>query len=249
MERIYQELENARRIQKSLLPEGPPEVRGFELAGTSLPAKEVSGDFYDYLSLGENVGIVLADVSGKSVKAAMVAAMTNGMLRAEVKGQRDIWDSPGNILRDLNIALRPRLIEMMFTTMCLIVLHPEEKRLTFSNAGMPYPIVRHGGKTRELEVSGFPLGLMDDAEYSELSFYLEAGDMVILYSDGVIEAVSEADGLYQTDRLLKVLQQADSSLSAQGMLNCILKDVIEFAGDVDLFDDITIVVLRCIQSD
>ena len=245
LERVHQELEDARQIQQSLLPESPPEVEGFEIAGTSLPAKEVSGDFYDYLSLGENVGIVLADVTGKSVKAAMVAALANGTLNAELKGRRELWHSPSRIFGELNAALRPRLVRGMFTAMSLGILYPDEKRLIFSNAGMPYPIVKHGNEVWELELNGMPLGIMKMAEYDELNADLQPGDFVIFCSDGVIESVNEAEEMYEIQRLLELVQKADSDLSAQGMMDWILKDVTEFAGDVEPADDITIVVIRC----
>jgi|GEM_PF-3172045 len=245
MERIYRELDDARQIQQSLLPEKPPQIEGFEIAGTSLPAKEVSGDFYDYLSLGENVGIVLADVTGKSVKAAMIAALADGMLRAEVKGQEDIWDSPRVILSELNIALQPRLIHGMFTAMSLAILQSEEKRLLFSNAGLPYPIVKRGERVWELEVNGMPLGIMGNAEYEELSFDLELGDLVVFHSDGVSEATNKTEEMYQTERLLEAVQKADSSFSAQEMVDWIVKDVTAFVGDMYPSDDVTLVVLRC----
>jgi len=246
MERMNKELEDAWQIQQSLLPKETPKIEGFEIAGTSIPAKEVSGDFYDYLLLGDNVGIVLADVAGKSVKAAMVATMANGMLHIGGKVQRDIWRSPSVILSDLNVAIRPRLIHGMFTAMSLSIFEPGEKRFCVSNAGLPYPIVKRGGKTWELEVGGLPLGVMDDAEYAELSIDLEVGDFVVFYSDGIIEATNKTRKMYQPERLLKALQQADLGLSAQGMVDEILQDVALFVGDVEQRDDITLVVVRCV---
>jgi sigma-B regulation protein RsbU (phosphoserine phosphatase) len=251
MERIYRELEDARQIQQSLLPKEPPQIGGFEIAGMSIPAKEVGGDFYDYLSLGENIGIVLADISGKSVRAAMVAAMANGMLHTEVEGQREIWDSPRMILHELNIALGSRLVREMFTAMSLGILQTREKRFVFSNAGLPYPIVKRGERVWQLEVNGLPLGILDSEEYAELAEYtelsvdLQMGDFVVLYSDGVTEATSETEEIYQTERLLEIVQNADSGLSAQGMIDWIIQDVNVFAGNVDQYDDITLVVLRC----
>ncbi len=245
MERVRQELEDARLVQQSLLPKETPHIEGFEIAGASLPAKEVSGDFYDYLSLGDDVGIALADVSGKSMKAAMVSAMANGMLHAEVTGQTAIWGSPSAILRELNTELRPRLIHRMFTAMALGILDAEKKRLHFSNAGLPYPIVKRGEKTWELEVNGLPLGVMEGVEYTELSVDLEVGDFVVFYSDGVIEAMDETEEMYQVKRLLEVIGQADSGLSAQGMVERILQAVAGFVGEVEPHDDITLVVVRC----
>jgi serine phosphatase RsbU (regulator of sigma subunit) len=245
MERVRRELEDARQIQQSLLPKKLLQLEGFEIVGVSLPAEEVGGDFYDYLSLGNNIGIVLADVSGKSLKGAMVAAMANGMLHSEVSGKNAIWESPSMILRELNIALCPRLIQPMFTAMSLSLFDAAGKRFWFSNAGLPYPIVKHGYKIRELKVNGLPLGIMKDAEYTELSIDLEAGDFVTFYSDGIIEATNEANEMYQTERLIKVLQKADLNLSAQQMADGILQDVTAFVGGAEQGDDITLVVVRC----
>lgn len=244
MERIYRDLEDARQIQQSLLPEEPPAMEGFEIAGISVPAREVSGDFYGYLSLGGNVGIVLADVTGKSVKAAMIAALADGMLNAEIKSRKELWDAPSKILRELNMGLHPRLIPSMYTAMSLGILQAESKRLLFSNAGMPYPIVKRGSEAWELELSGMPLGLIKSAEYEDFNINLEPGDFVVFCSDGVTEAMDKAEEMYQIGRLLEVIQQADPGLSAQEMLDLIAEDIAEFAGDIEPSDDITIVVLR-----
>jgi sigma-B regulation protein RsbU (phosphoserine phosphatase) len=245
MERMHGELEDARQIQRSLLPEKTPILEGFEIAATSLPAREVSGDFYDYLWLEKDLGIVLADVSGKSVRAAMVAAMANGMLHVGISGRRDIWNSPGEILKELNVALQPRLIREMFTSMSLSILQAAERRLIFSNAGMPYPIIKRGEKVWELKVNGLPLGIVGFAEYSELGIDLESEDLVVFCSDGIIEAANEEGEMYETDRLLEVMQRADPGISAQEMMDWILKDVTAFAGGDEPSDDITIIVLRC----
>ena len=211
----------------------------------SIPAREVSGDFYNYLLLGDSVGIVLADVTGKSVKAAMVAALADGMLSEETKRGRELWNSPSMILRELNTGLQTRLIRGMFTAMSLCIIHTGEKRLLFSNAGMPYPIVKRGSEVWELEVSGIPLGLTDRAEYQDLSFNLEKGDFVVFYSDGITEATNEVDEMYETERLLELIRQADPSLYAQGMVDLIVSGVAAFVGGEEAYDDITIVVIRC----
>jgi len=132
----------------------------------------------------------------------------------------------------------------MYTAMSLGVLIPENRLLLISNAGMPYPIVKRGNQAWELEVNGMPLGLVSGAEYEDLSVDLEAGDYVIFCSDGVIEATNEAGDMYQTDRLLEVLRQADVGISAQKMVDLIVGDVTAFVGDVEPSDDMTVVVLN-----
>lgn len=246
MERVHQELVDARQIQQSLLPERSPVIEGFDIAGVSKPAREVSGDFYNYLSLGDSVGIVLADVTGKSVKAAMVAALANGTLNAGIRDQRNAWSFPSIILEQLNRDLHPHLISGMFVAMSLGIIQPDRKRLIFSNAGMPYPIFRHGNKAWELEVNGMPLGLIDNVEYDDMVIDLEVNDLITFCSDGVIEAMNKADEMYQTERLLGLVKQADTDISAQGMVDLIVNDVAEFSGDVELSDDMTIVVIRCV---
>lgn len=147
------------------------------------------------------------------------------------------------MLSRLNTRLQPHLIRGMYVAMSLGIIQPE-KKLIFSNAGMPYPIVKRGGEVWELEVSGLPLGLTDSAEYDELSIDLQTGDFVIFYSDGVIEATNEADEMYQTERLLEVIQKADSGISAQEMVGLIVWNVNGFVGDLEPADDMTVVVLR-----
>ena len=225
-----------------------------QLAGISIPAREVGGDFYDYLVMGDSVAIVLADVTGKSVKAAMVAALADGMLHSEMESQREIWNSPKGILSKLNARLQPRLMRGMFTAISLGIICKKKlehgsstsnRKLLFSNAGMPYPIVRRGNDVWELEVTGMPLGLVGGAEYEDMSVELKAGDLVVFHSDGVIEATNEADEMYQTERLMEIVKQADPSLSAQEMVDLIVKDVTAFVGDIEPSDDITVVVIRC----
>lgn len=130
--------------------------------------------------------------------------------------------------------------------MSLSILLVREKRLLLSNAGIPYPIVKRGGEVRELKVNGLPLGIIDSAEYTDLSVDLEAGDFVVFYSDGVNEATNEAREFYGTERLLEILRRADPGLSAHEMVDWIIKDVTRFAGVMEPSDDITVVVLHCL---
>ena len=129
--------------------------------------------------------------------------------------------------------------------MSLGIICPHERKLKFSNAGMPYPIVKRGKKVWELEVVGMPLGLMEGAEYEDLSAEMKGGDLVVFYSDGVIEATDETGEMYQTERLLELVQQASPDLSAQEMVDLIVGDVAAFVGDEETSDDITIVVIVC----
>jgi len=124
-------------------------------------------------------------------------------------------------------------------------LSTPKRKLLFSNAGMPYPIVKRGKEVWEPEVQGIPPGVTGRAEYQELSFDLKTGDLVIFYSDGVIEATNKEEEMYQTERLLELLQRADSGISAREMVDLIVKNVTGFMDGEEAYDDITVVVLRC----
>ena len=124
------------------------------------------------------------------------------------------------------------------------IIQPVEKRLIFSNAGMPYPIVKRGSEVWELEMAGMPLGLIEKAEYEDLTIDLEAGDFAIFCSDGVIEAENEAEEIYGAERLEGCVTGIDSAMGAEEVIEAILKDVSDFAGSAQQYDDMTIFVVK-----
>ncbi len=158
-----QELQDARQMQMSLLPKTPPVLEGMEIAGTCVPANTVSGDFYHYISLeNEMTAIVLADVTGKGMKGAMNAVLSYGVLHAEAK----LALSPSQMLGALNRDLYGRFQERTNCAMCLAAINPKERRLQYANAGIPYPIVKQGGKVFELELNGMPPGRISVCQIS-----------------------------------------------------------------------------------
>ena len=248
--RVYEreaarELRDARRMQMSLLPESPPNIEGVEIAGRCLPANTVSGDFYDYLTLGENTqAIVLADVTGKSLKGAMNAVLSSGALHAEAK----LGVSPAQMLWVLNRDLHGRFQDRTNCAMIIATIEPSQKVMQYANAGLPYPILKRGEEISELESNGMPLGGFRNAQYQDVSHELQPGDVLIFFSDGVTESPSQADSeqLYmETDRLASLIKGFDGKMTAQEMVDAVINDAIAYSGEsAQRGDDMTVVVVK-----
>jgi len=240
--RLQQELEDARQMQLSLLPESAPPVKGFDVAGISIPAREVGGDFFDYLSLADGkIGIALADVSGKGLKGAMNAVLANGMLHEVAK----IETSCGEILSVLNADLCPRMEKGMFTALGLAILDSSSETLHWATAAQPFPIIKQDGQVFEFEIDGaLPLGVMKNLTYRDWPLKLQAGDIVVFYTDGIIEAESETEEMYGTERLEQVIKHINSTMNAGEIIDTILGDVADFVGAAEQYDDLTVVVVK-----
>ena len=241
-QRLQRELDDARRMQSRLLPESAPSAQGFDIAGFSRPAREVGGDFFDYFSLADGkVGIALADVSGKGLNGAMNAVLANGMLHEVAKNE----SSCSKILSTLNADLYPRMEDYMFTTLELAILDRDAKTLEWANAGQHYPVIKSGGRVSKFEKDGgLPLGMMPDASYSDYQLELQAGDIAIFYSDGIVEAENEAEEMYGAERLEQIVTHIDSRTNAEEIIESILQDVADFVGDAEQYDDMTVVVVK-----
>jgi ligand-binding sensor domain-containing protein/serine phosphatase RsbU (regulator of sigma subunit) len=240
--RFQQELEDAHRMQLRLLPESAPAVKDFDIAGFSRPAREVGGDFFDYLSVADGkIGIALADVSGKGLKGAMNAVLVNGMLHEVAKNEAYC----GKILSALNADLYPRVEKQMFTALGLAIFDQDGKTLQWANAAQPYPMVKRGEEVFEFKSDGaLPLGMMRNVEYSDWELELQAGDVVIFYTDGIIEAANEAGEMYETERLEQVVTHIDSTMSAGKIIETILQDVAGFVGTAEQYDDMTAIIVK-----
>src|SRR5919112_1187221 len=184
-ERIEKELRVARMIQHTLLPKSLPELEGHEIAVYYQPAREVGGDFYDFLRLPDGrLGLIVGDVSGKGVPAALVMASARSMLRAVAQASY----SPGDVLRRVNDALATDIPPNMFVTCFYCILDPKSGSLTYANAGHDLPYLHRNGAAAELRARGMPLGLMPGMGYEEKQTILQAGEAALLYSDGLVEA-------------------------------------------------------------
>jgi len=187
-ERIDQELKVATLIQQNFLPKQLPDLSGWQVAAYYRPAREVGGDFYDFIELDEDkLGIVIGDVTDKGVPAAMVMAATRSVLRASA--QRLM--APGEVLERVNELLCPDMPEKMFVTCFYAVLERESGRLSFANAGHDVPYLgTPDGEVTELRARGMPLGLMPGMAYEEKEAILGPGDTALLYRDGVLQRSS-----------------------------------------------------------
>jgi serine phosphatase RsbU (regulator of sigma subunit) len=244
-ERIEQELRVARLIQQTLLPKEVPDVEGYELAAYYQPAREVGGDFYDFLELDENhLGLVVGDVTDKGVPAAIVMATTRTMLRASA--QR--LSSPGEVLKRVNEVIVRDIPPNMFITCLYAILNLESGLLRYANAGHDLPYMRRsrsdggGGGAEELRARGMPLGLLAGMSYEEKEIVLERGDSVLFYSDGLVEAHDPQRQMFGFPRLQGLVGAHRSDGPA--MVNFLLSELARFTGEEwEQEDDITLVTL------
>jgi PAS domain S-box-containing protein len=239
--RLIAEIDQAREVQMDLFPQSPPQIAGFDIWGVCQPAQEVGGDFFDYLHLGsDKLCLALGDVSGKGMKGAMNAAMAHGMLHAEAR----VSDSVPAIISELNAVLCSRLDRATFTTLSLAVIDVQSRELQLCNAGNPYPILLRRGQSSLLEISGMPLGIISGIEYDETHLALRPGDILILYSDGITEAIASDDRVYGMDELRRVVGTFQPDLSAQSIVEEVIENIRRFAGDHPQSDDMTVVAMR-----
>ncbi len=241
-ERIEKELEIAKEIQQSFLPEHAPEIPGMDLAGFNLPAAEVGGDFYDFIPLGqERWGLVIADVSGKGVPAALFMALSSTLIRASTFRSPD----PAKAIREANWDIFLNSKTSMFVTLFYAVLDPVQKVLSYVNAGHNPPMLFGSAKpgVTLLEARGIALGVIDTIDLESVKVPLKSGDVVVLYTDGVTEATNEQDQEYGLDRLRERVM-ASWDLPAREIIHTVIQDVIRFTGTRPQFDDITMMILK-----
>jgi serine phosphatase RsbU (regulator of sigma subunit) len=242
-ERIEQELRVARLIQQTLLPKTLPELPGYDVAAYYQPAREVGGDFYDFLDLEDGrMGFVVGDVTDKGVPAALVMATTRTMLRAAA--QR--LDTPGEVLKRVNDVLVQEIPPNMFVTCLYAILERESGRLIYANAGHDLPYRRRAGRSEgaeELRARGMPLGLMPGMGYEEKEILLEKGESILFYSDGLVEAHDAHREMFGFPRLQGLVGTHRSGGSS--LVSFLLSELRRFTGeDWEQEDDITLVTLE-----
>ena len=240
-ERIEQELHVARQIQQALLPEATPQLDGWELSTYYEPAREVGGDFYDFLELEDGrLGLVVGDATGKGMPAALVMATTRGMLRAVVQSV----ESPGEVLARVNEALVAEIPQNMFVTCLYAILDPKSGSLRYANAGHDPPYLRHhgGGDAEELRARGLPLGLMPNMPYEEKEAVLGVGDNALFYSDGLVEAHNPPREMFGFARLRALVAEHAEEGS---LVDFLMEELYSFVGEGwEQEDDITLLTLK-----
>jgi len=243
-ERIESELKIARNIQMSFLPKAFPPLPGKDRVAISSriePARQIGGDLYDYSLIGDDrLFFAVGDVSDKGIPAALFMAVTKTLL----KGIAETGMGPSEILRRCNLELCGENDSMMFVTVFCGILNIRTGELTYSNAGHEHPIlIRRGGQPETLPVpDGFFLGVMEDADYRNMQITLEPGDKIIIYTDGVTEAVNSAGEFYSHANLIATTRTC-SSLSTEEIAEHILDSVKSFSSGIPQADDITVLAL------
>jgi phosphoserine phosphatase RsbU/P len=241
-ERLNRDLKIAEQVQKRFLPQVVPTVAGYEFFAHYQPTYEVGGDYYDFVPLtADRMAVALGDVAGKGVAAALMMAKFSADTRYSILTD----NAPAPTASRLNTLLCNAGIEDKFITLSLCVLDAPTRKLTLTSAGhTPVIIRRADGRAEEVgqELSGLPLGIMDDSVYEQVEVQLDPGDVVVIYSDGVTDARSPSDELYdhQTNhRLIKRVGQLSGGPGAVG--RAILQDIREFSAGHAQADDITMV--------
>jgi PAS domain S-box-containing protein len=243
LERSRSELRIASDIQRSFLPERIPPVSGFDMAATSIPAMEVGGDFYDFIPGEGTLGMVIADVSGKSVPAALFMALSRTIVRVNATHHEKGID----VLEDANDMISAESRLGMFVTLFYGILDPNSRSLIYANAGHPPPLLMrgHDKSFERLNITGIALGAIGGAKYEEQRVEFATGDVLVLYTDGVNEAENGHHEQYGIERFCSIVRDS-CHLNAQGILGKILGDISQFCDGQAQSDDITLVVAKAL---
>jgi sigma-B regulation protein RsbU (phosphoserine phosphatase) len=250
IERKNTELQIAADIQKNFLPSEIAPLIGLDIAATSIPAKEVGGDFFDVIPFtvipakDHKAGIMIADVSGKGIPAALFMALSLVIMQVN-----SLWHPhPEDVLRDANAIISRATKETgMFVTLFYAVIDEELRQVTYANAGHNPPMVYRAGtgEIEELGTTGIALGVMDTAIYTEQGCGLSPGDILLLYTDGITEADSEAEGMFGEERLRNGLIRYHN-LPSREIMDSVLHDVRAFTAGYPQSDDMTLMVLKAV---
>jgi sigma-B regulation protein RsbU (phosphoserine phosphatase) len=241
--RLEGQLEVARQVQLELLPPADPDLEGFDISAYNFPTEEVSGDYYDWVRIyNDQIGMVIADVSGKGVPAALLMAFLRASLRAAIH----IGYAPHISMAKVNYLLWESIERNQFVTAFYGVLDASNKTLAYTNAGHNPPLLLDkDGNARFIERGGLPLGMFRDTRYYEYYLSIEPGQVIVLYTDGVTEATGAAGEEYGRERLASAVLKAQN-LSAREMVSLLHKDVIDWTDGQGADDDITFFIIKAL---
>jgi len=234
------DLKAARNVQMVMLPREAPEIEGLDVAVRSRPAREITGDVYDFFehSSGETV-FLFGDVSGKGAAAALYGAMVSGLLRTLAHRRRD----PAELLKLLNRVLRERIVGTQYVALLVVVWESAKRRFVMANAGAEPPIICRAGAIIKPRVEGIPAGLLDDREYDEVIFDTQPGDVILMHSDGITDQPNPKGDEYGGPRLARKLQKLCAK-SPEVVADQILADLDHYKSDAPTHDDQTLVVVK-----
>lgn len=246
-ERVRRELEIATEIQQAIFPKHPPEVEGLEIEAKSVPAKEVGGDYFDFLpAFPENknrMGFIIADAAGKGLPGTLYMTRSRSIFKVIASEA----NCPGETLSRSNahIASDTSSQNGMFITVLYLIYDQDTQKMTYANAGHYHPIWYQSNKKKfgELHTAGIPIGISSGQQYSEETLQLASGDILVMYTDGVIEARAENAEMFGINRLREIISQ-NSLLRAHELFSKIEHGLQEFIGQAPAFDDMTLIVIR-----
>jgi len=241
-ERYASEMEIAREIQETFLPETIPDIPGFEIAATTIPAMEIGGDLYDFIAQKDgSMGFVIADVSGKGVSAALYMALCRTQIHTCGAGTGE----PAEAIDQANRLIYDEGRSSMFITVFYAVLDPRKMLFSYVNAGHNPPLLIRGDPpvAHMLEGRGIALGVIDDTRAKTSTLSLHHGDLIVLYTDGVTEAFNERDEYYGEERMTAAITK-NRSRPAREIGVALLEDIRLFAGSAPQSDDITFILIK-----
>jgi sigma-B regulation protein RsbU (phosphoserine phosphatase) len=227
----------------SMLPSVCPQIEGFKIVATSIPAREVGGDFFDFIEMGtQKLGFLIGDGTGKSVSGALVMSSSRSVFRMLSEEQLTV----GDIMIRANRRIKKDIKSGMFVALLYAVLDAQQRCVSLCSAGQTQPIhfSRRTGETRLVETVGdnFPLGILDEADYQETRIQLEPGDRIIFSTDGIVEAMNGKKEILGFERLLEMIKETKSG-DADSLMKEILERVDKFAEGAPQSDDLTLIVI------
>jgi serine phosphatase RsbU (regulator of sigma subunit) len=241
--RMEEDLTSAHDLQMGMLPATCPEIEGYQIAASSTPAREVGGDFFDFFNIGEGkVGLIIGDVTGKSVSGALIMSASRSVFRMLSEEELSV----GETMIRANRRIKQDIKSGMFVALLYAVHNTEDGSVGLCSAGQTQPLLL-SAKTSEptlVETVGdtFPLGILDEANYEETQLKMEPGDKIVYYTDGIVEAMNKNEDMYGFERLDEVVKSSTAE-NAEDLMNDIIKDVSAFTGDAPQHDDLTIIVV------
>ena len=244
---LQNELRVAHEMQQSILPKVFPNTSSYQVFGNMEPAREVGGDFFDIINLSDGrIGLAIADVSDKGVHAALFMMSSRTLLKGAAIGK----SNPADVLSEVNNLLQEDNDASMFVTMFYAEYNPANGSLAYANGGHNPPIIVHadGSSTVLPQTNGIALGIMPDMQYEQSTVNLSPGDALVLYTDGVTEAINIQNEEFEMERLRAVLTDARSR-DVREINHAVFQAVQEFAGDMPQFDDMTCMTLVCSEME
>jgi sigma-B regulation protein RsbU (phosphoserine phosphatase) len=247
--RMEKELRFAQRVQASLLPAGlPKRMKGIDVAAAFSPARELGGDFHDFLSPEPNMlAVAVGDVSGKGVPAALYSVFAAELIRGRTFRRRFMPDrsGPASVLSSVNTILNQRQLEEYYCTLCYAIFDLKRRNVTLANSGLPYPIRATAEGVAQIELPGVPLGSFPGSAYDEITIALHTGDVFVFCSDGVFEAMNVNGEEFGAERLLDVVR-GSRELAPRALVDAIFAAVETFREGFPPNDDMTAVAVKII---